>query len=173
MDIEEEPSPEPYVYEPVTKHNWYQHRDRLRGTAQIIDDDPERIEVQEEDDDFEDFECTGWRLACKDILYLLYYDEDAGPFLDPLTREALGYTFDEYVQTIKNPICLLDVKETLFRGKDYMGPERTYLSADEFVRDMELVFKNAIKFNEKGSDFYKQAKTMLRLLRVKLDELSA
>ena len=105
-------SPAPVIkpstgYVPVTKENWQEHHNRLRGISgndPSSDDEVERV-IDEEEDDFDDVRFTGWRQACKDILYLLYYDEDSGPFVTPLTPEALGDdVYAAYIETIERPM---------------------------------------------------------------------
>lgn len=101
--------------------------------------------VDEDEDDFDDQQFTGWRQACKDILYLLFYDEDSQPFLTPLTRENLGEdVYEDYCQNIARPITFRMIKSTLFRGKADGGPGPHYTCADEFLQDMRLVFENCM-----------------------------
>ena len=91
----------------VTSENWYRRHREIRKKAglPIQEEDTEQVDNQEEIDDFADRSYTGWRAAAKDILYLLFYDPDAGDFTYTLNEETLGEEiWYDYKQSIKHPI---------------------------------------------------------------------
>lgn len=115
------------------------------------------MEIKEEVDDFDDVTFSEvWRQKCWDILYLLYFNPDAGPFLCDISRETLGENFDDYIQVIQTPITFQMVKEKCKRN--------LYLEPIHFIDDMNLVFDNCMKYNENGSFFHKAAKKLKRIL---------
>jgi chromatin structure-remodeling complex subunit RSC1/2 len=67
----------------------------------------------------------------------------------------------EYFAEIKNPIAMDQIKKKLKRKK--------YNSVDQFMRDVEIMFANAMSYNEDGSDIY-EAAVELRTVARKLAE---
>lgn len=60
---------------------------------------------------------------------------------------------------------MLTIKKALFRGAFYQGNELFYLDSSEFLEDMHLVFKNCMKYNKKGTVFYRRADSLRKSLQ--------
>jgi len=71
----------------------------------------------------------------------------AGPFLEPVSQEEAP----DYDQVIRRRMDLATIKNNMEDG--------AYIST-EFVRDLLLVFGNAMVYNPKGSDVYVMAATL-------------
>ncbi|ROW07319.1 hypothetical protein VMCG_03729 [Cytospora schulzeri] len=67
----------------------------------------------------------------------------------------------EYYQTIENPIALDQIKRNAKRKK--------YRNADELLADIELMFENAMQYNEEGSDIYDDAVELQKVARQLVD----
>lgn len=75
----------------------------------------------------------------------------------------------EYYQEIQNPIALDQIKRNAKRKK--------YRNVDEVLADLELMFENAKRYNEEGSDIYddavelqKESRRLVAQERAKSDE---
>ncbi|KUI59455.1 Chromatin structure-remodeling complex subunit RSC1 [Cytospora mali] len=67
----------------------------------------------------------------------------------------------EYYQTIENPIALDQIKRNAKRKK--------YRNVDELLADIELMFENAMQYNEEGSDIYDDAVELQKVARQLVD----
>lgn len=71
----------------------------------------------------------------------------------------------EYYAAISNPIALDTIKKKHKRKK--------YQSVDEALQDLELMFENAKKFNEEGSEVYQDAVELAKQARILAEEEKA
>jgi chromatin structure-remodeling complex subunit RSC1/2 len=71
----------------------------------------------------------------------------------------------EYYEVIRNPIALDIIKKKHKRKK--------YLSVDQAMQDLELMFNNAMVFNEEGSEIYQDADELLKQARILADQEKA
>ena len=143
-------------YNRVTYDQWHLHQDDDEAA-----DDDQDVEIQEEVYDFDDYSFEEiWKQKCWDILNLLYYNVDAGPFLVDISRETLGEDFDDYIQVISTPITFQMVKQKCIR--------HMYLEPIHFIDDMNLVFDNCMTYNEVGSGLYNSAKKLKRALHAQI-----
>ena len=71
----------------------------------------------------------------------------------PFDRLPDKVEFPDYYQVIQNPLAFDVLKKKAKRKK--------YASVDEFMKDIELMFNNAMTYNEDGSDVYKWAQLLL------------
>lgn len=78
----------------------------------------------------------------------------AWPFMHPVDVESLG--LDDYYEVIDEPMDFSTIKNQM-EAKDGTG----YKHVMQIYADMRLVFENAMKYNEEGSDVYSMAKTLL------------
>ena len=158
----------------MTRENWHRHHRRIRIEAGYDPQasDGEGCDIVADEDDFDDYEFTGWRQACRDILYLIYYDEDAGEFTGELSEGKLGALWEDYLQVVSEPICFDQIKHRLFLGRDYAGDERHYRDADGFLCDMHRVIQNCKKFNSRKSDLYRRAKKIGKMILALENELA-
>ncbi|KAJ1975783.1 hypothetical protein H4R34_004211, partial [Dimargaris verticillata] len=94
-----------------------------------------------------------------------YYKEGGGGrlvskmFHDLPSRED----YPDYYKVIDRPLCLTAVREKI--------DNRDYNQAEEFRQDMELVFDNAMLYNEKGSQVYSDAVLLRKLFHQALKNL--
>lgn len=76
-----------------------------------------------------------WRRQCIDLLELLWQQEDAEPFREPVnTEELVGY-----LQIVKTPMDLSTIRTKLLEG-DHRNPH-------DYARDVRLIFSNSKNFN--------------------------
>ncbi|WJX27987.1 Transcription factor GTE1, variant 2 [Trifolium repens] len=85
-------------------------------------------------------------------------------FMAPVDVESLELY--GYHEIIEKPMDLGTVKRKMM-AKDKSG----YKNVREMYEDVKLTFKNAIKFNDKGSDVHEAAKTLLDKLETKWQDL--
>lgn len=79
---------------------------------------------------------------------------DSAPFIEDISEEAFGPDlWDDYTSVIETPINLPMIKARMI-ARDY------YLHPFHFIDEVSLCFQNAIKFNKKGTPYYKAAQTM-------------
>jgi protein polybromo-1 len=71
--------------------------------------------------------------------------------------------YPEYYNVIKESI---DLKQIAMKIQ-----KLEYASLTELEDDLQLLFKNAMQFNEPGSQIYKDAKTLFKLVKSKKYEL--
>ena len=67
----------------------------------------------------------------------------------------------EYYQLIENPIALDQIKRNAKRKK--------YRDVDELLADLEVMFDNAMQYNEEGSDIYDDAVELQKVARQLVD----
>lgn len=75
--------------------------------------------------------------------------KDATPFRSPVDPEALN--IPHYLQIIKHPMDFSTIERKLLASNP-IKPDPTpvnprYISADEFVADVRLIFSNCVTFN--------------------------
>ncbi|KAI9189309.1 transcription initiation at TATA-containing promoter protein [Blastocladiella emersonii ATCC 22665] len=75
-------------------------------------------------------------------LFKKQYQEFSTPFLQPVDRKL----YPQYFEIIKSPIDLSTIRRRLEDGY--------YASADDFRRDMDLMFQNCYTFNPAGTPVY-------------------
>ncbi|ORX88041.1 hypothetical protein K493DRAFT_411109 [Basidiobolus meristosporus CBS 931.73] len=71
--------------------------------------------------------------------------------------------YPEYYEVTEKPMALSAIQRRIKKG---------YNSFEAFDRDLKLVFENALSFNEKRSQVYKDAKILLKLYNVTKKNLS-
>ena len=84
---------------------------------------------------------------CKRILFDFAKKPEAKRFLEPVAWAKLGLPL--YPNIIKNPMDLGTVKDKMDRAE--------YSGIYELDKDMRLIWSNARKFNQPGSNIYKSA----------------
>ena len=70
-------------------------------------------------------------------------------------RDCSDLNFKVYTDVIKEPIALDVIREKLDRANPEM-----YSSVREFLADLRKMFRNCLKFHEKGSEFYNHGKSL-------------
>lgn len=90
------------------------------------------------------------------------------PFMDPVD----GKMYPDYYKIVKKGMCLNQVSKNLANGLYKDGTD----GIEKFNKDMDLIFKNACTYNAKGSEIYRDAmilKKMLdeRIVNFKIDSL--
>lgn len=145
-------------YNRVTYDEWHKHDEQHPEVEEQEDED---VEIKEEVYDFDDYSFEElWKQKSWDILNLLYYNVEAGPFLADISRDTLGDDFDDYVAVINTPITFQMVKQKCIR--------HMYLEPVQFIDDMNLVFDNCMKYNEIGSSFHNAAKKLKKILHTQV-----
>jgi hypothetical protein len=82
------------------------------------------------------------------VLKTLTDSPHAGPFQTPVRKsEAPGYSL-----AVKRPLCFRDVVRGIKEG--------TLTTTDEVLRDVLLIFANAVQFNEAGEDVVEKAREL-------------
>lgn len=71
----------------------------------------------------------------------------------------------DYYEAIRNPIALDTIKKKHKRKK--------YQSVDQALRDLELMFENAMHYNEEGSEVYQDAVELVNQARLLAEEEKA
>ena len=90
------------------------------------------------------------------ILGELWYHEEAGAFLYPLSEGDLGRVlYLDYMQQIETPMDFTTIKQKFYN--------RQYDSVASFLYDMRLVFDNCKIYNHHTSELYKVACNLERL----------
>jgi len=79
------------------------------------------------------------------------------PMIAPFERLPDKAELPDYYQVITNPMAFDILKKKAKRKK--------YASVDEFMKDVELMFHNAMHFNEDGSDIHRAAQELLEEAR--------
>lgn len=135
-----------------------QKKDKKKKKHKKEKKDQKELVVKEELDDFDDYQFREiWQMKCWRILYQLFFSEHAQPFLDPLTEESMGSElYRDYSRTIQKPINFFMVKERMIA--------HIYKSEKGFFEEMNLVFDNAMKYNQKKSQQYRSAEVLKKEL---------
>lgn len=100
--------------------------------------------------------------ACWLILGELYYHFDATDFLEPVTPQNIGARlYQEYRQLIKHPMDISTVMHKM-QTHAYRG------DMSQFIADVELIFDNCRRFNQKGTEIYNCANVLTEFFRQQL-----
>lgn len=99
--------------------------------------------------------------ACFNVLESMSKSKQAFLFAEPVDPEALN--IPDYFTIVKHPMDYGTVKDKIKRG-DYKGPE-------DFERDMELIFSNAILYNPVNTPTRSAAEQEQAVFRRKMAEL--
>lgn len=83
--------------------------------------------------------------------------------IDPFMRLPNRKYYPDYYEEIKQPIALNHIKANLNKNR--------YNNIKELAKDFQLMFNNAMHYNIEDSQIYKDAKTLLQALSVKIGEL--
>ncbi|KAK5075100.1 hypothetical protein LTR64_001305 [Lithohypha guttulata] len=91
--------------------------------------------------------------------------QDGVAMISPFERLPDKSELPDYYQVIKEPMAYDTLKKKAKRKK--------YQSIAEFMKDVELMFKNALMYNEDGSDIHKWAQELLdEAKRLETEELA-
>ncbi|XP_065215933.1 E3 ubiquitin-protein ligase TRIM33-like [Planococcus citri] len=91
------------------------------------------------------------RIIMERLLLELYCQYDPSlPF-----REVVSPEMTDYYQKIRKPMSLDIIRRRLLKSC-----QNPYTSLHEVVKDIRLIFKNAYRFNEEGSQVYNDAKNL-------------
>ncbi|KAJ1975330.1 hypothetical protein H4R35_003187 [Dimargaris xerosporica] len=102
------------------------------------------------------------RLTYREVRY--YKEGGGGRLVSKLFHDLpLREDYPDYYEVIARPLCLTAVREKI--------DNREYNRAEEFRQDMELVFDNAMLYNEKGSQVYSDAVLLRKLFHQALKNL--
>ncbi|XVF83277.1 hypothetical protein PTKIN_Ptkin16aG0473500 [Pterospermum kingtungense] len=88
----------------------------------------------------------------------------AWPFMQPVDVKGLG--LHDYYEIIEKPMDFSTIKNQM-EAKDGTG----YKNVREIYDDVRLVFNNAMKYNDEGSDVHLMAKTLLEKFEEKWQHL--
>ncbi|XP_057755605.1 transcription factor GTE1-like [Arachis stenosperma] len=88
------------------------------------------------------------------ILSQITQHEWAWPFMDPVDVEGLGLY--DYYEVINKPMDFSTIKRKM-EAKDGSG----YKNVREIYSDVRLIFKNAMKYNDKKNEVHVMARTLL------------
>ncbi|KAJ6635022.1 Bromodomain and WD repeat-containing protein 1 [Pseudolycoriella hygida] len=100
-----------------------------------------------------------WRVKCRDILDVIWQSNDAEPFREPVDL----IEHPDYLSSIDVPMDLRTVKEELLCGN--------YSSANDFIKDMRLIFTNSRNYNtNKRSRIYSMTLRLSGLFEDKLQQ---
>lgn len=101
-----------------------------------------------------------WKNHAKKVIKRVKKHSNSWPFWEPFWNETAAAEDDveapDYLQTIKEPMCLDMVEETL-ESDNYRGDE----APDDFCWHMRLIFNNAQKYNPPDHEYSKLAGKML------------
>ena len=71
--------------------------------------------------------------------------KDATPFRSPVDPEALN--IPHYLQIIKHPMDFSTIERKLLASSPINAANPRYISVDEFVANVRLIFSNCVTFN--------------------------
>lgn len=94
-----------------------------------------------------------------------FKNDDGSLRIVPFEKLPDKLVYKEYYTTIKNPIALDMIKKKAERKK--------YRSVDEVMVDVDLMFSNAIEYNEEGSAIYNDAVELQKQARILADQEKA
>eukprot|EP01121_Diplochlamys_sp_Union-15-3_P010481 TRINITY_DN2944_c1_g2_i1.p1 TRINITY_DN2944_c1_g2~~TRINITY_DN2944_c1_g2_i1.p1 ORF type:complete len:374 (-),score=58.28 TRINITY_DN2944_c1_g2_i1:61-1182(-) len=100
--------------------------------------------------------------CCSRLINQLMRHSMAWPFNQPVDPNELG--IPDYFDIIKQPMDLRTIKENLLSG--------VYANALNFAEDVRLVWKNALTYNQSGSDICIMAQTMSVFFESKFSKVS-
>lgn len=98
---------------------------------------------------------------CASILKSMKEKQEAAPFLDPVDWEFYGLS--DYPEVIKKPMDLGTVTTKLESGE--------YSNVEKFAADVRLVWKNALVYNQPGSEIYITAEKLSQAFEKKMSKL--
>eukprot|EP00457_Paulinella_chromatophora_P016480 gb/GEZN01017297.1/.p1 GENE.gb/GEZN01017297.1/~~gb/GEZN01017297.1/.p1 ORF type:complete len:213 (+),score=41.69 gb/GEZN01017297.1/:38-676(+) len=98
---------------------------------------------------------------CMSILKHLQEKPEAQPFLEPVDWEF--YNLMDYPEVIKKPMDLGTIQTCIETGK--------YPNIDKFASDVRLVWKNAMLYNQPGSEIYTTAEKLSKAFERKMAKL--
>jgi protein polybromo-1 len=96
--------------------------------------------------------------------FLKDYRHGSQTIIDPFVKLPSKRAYPDYYEEIKNPIALSIIKTKLNK--------RRYANISQLIADFELLFKNAMQYNQDTSLIYANAKKLLEVLKQKSGELS-
>lgn len=99
---------------------------------------------------------------CYDCLKAVMSKHEASPFLEPVDWKLYG--LPDYPEIIKNPMDLGTIEKSLFAGK--------FTTADDFAKEVRLVWANAQTYNRRDSDIYKTSENLSKVFERKFQKLS-
>ncbi|KAJ2908953.1 hypothetical protein GGI21_002367 [Coemansia aciculifera] len=105
---------------------------------------------------------TDWKSLCTRILLRLQAQPSAIEFMAPVDPIKQGVP--TYFDVIKEPIDLSTIRHKL--------TVHSYHSAEEFKRDVELLFSNCFLFNTAGTYVHTQCETLQRIFNATWDRLA-
>ena len=88
-----------------------------------------------------------------------------GKTTSPIYFTSLFQRYPDYYKVIKEPIDLKMIACKIQEGE--------YNSLDELNSDFDLMVRNAQNFNEPGSQIYKDARSIQKIIKAKKGELEA
>ena len=97
--------------------------------------------------------------ACKNVLDEIMEMESSYPFSQPV--DVVSYP--SYLQIIKTPMDFGTIARKF--------QDKAYSNSKEFVHDMNLVFNNAITYNQPGSDIYITTELLQAEFRTRMSKL--
>lgn len=98
--------------------------------------------------------------SCLAILKQIQNKPEAAPFAEPVDWQYYGLT--DYPEIIKTPMDLGTIQEKIESGRS---------TVDEFVNDVRLVWKNAMKYNRPDSEIYQTAEKLNKFTEKKLSKV--
>ncbi|XP_065649847.1 PH-interacting protein-like isoform X2 [Hydra vulgaris] len=91
----------------------------------------EESEDENDEDDAYESDVPDWKREAKSLLEFIALKDDAAPFREPVDTEQ----FPDYLSVIHDPIDLSTIRQRLDSNQ--------YDDAESFIRDFQLIFKNA------------------------------
>lgn len=98
---------------------------------------------------------------CAQILKFFQQRPDADAFTEPVDWEAFGLM--DYPEIITHPMDLGTVQTKLEDGK--------YSTANDFAKDMRMIWKNAMTYNRPDSDIFETAEKLAKLFEKKIAKI--
>jgi hypothetical protein len=91
----------------------------------------------------------------------MYYNYESGDFLAPLTPALVGIeVYEQFISTINEPMDLQTIIEKM--------KVDSYITAQDFKRDVYLIFENCEAFNNEESDIVQSARSLKLFFEEKL-----
>lgn len=102
---------------------------------------------------------------CKIYSFVLNYKDENGVRLsDPFMRLPNRRFYPDYYDEIKRPIALSKIRTKI--------TTKQYLNLNEMLDDLNIMFKNALKYNKSDSQIYKNALELQKHCFIKAKEYS-
>eukprot|EP00462_Mataza_sp_D1_P022360 CAMPEP_0175141842 /NCGR_PEP_ID=MMETSP0087-20121206/12379_1 /TAXON_ID=136419 /ORGANISM="Unknown Unknown, Strain D1" /LENGTH=206 /DNA_ID=CAMNT_0016425401 /DNA_START=58 /DNA_END=678 /DNA_ORIENTATION=- len=99
--------------------------------------------------------------SCRSALTFISSKPEVEAFLEPVDWEA--YELYDYPKVIKHPMDLGTVKQKLDEG--------SYSNVEQFTKDVDLVWDNAMTYNRSDSDIYACAEKHKKMFHKKMESL--